>query len=61
MNKNKKYDYDYDYEYEDKPLTKEEEKIYNFNWKDRINYYINYPHYFLKVLWESIITFSWKI
>ena len=51
----------YFYKYEDNFFTKEEEKMCLYNWKERINYYMKYSYYFLKLLWESIITFSWKI
>jgi hypothetical protein len=28
---------------------------------ERLLYYINYPDYFIQVLWSSISTFSWKL
>ena len=42
-------------------LTKEEKDLITYNWKERMLYYYAYPWYFLKVLYTSIKTFSWKL
>ena len=42
-------------------LIDEEIKIYSYGYNERILYYLIYPKYFFKKIWESITTFRWKL